>query len=575
MQKVEEYNGLEVWSFHDTGDRILIGTPRFLGVYDYASGRFSRLTCEGRDVGYVRTIVRAGDDLLLKTPKQLYRCDGDRLTLVAKETPYEYFCCDKFGQLWGLSKERVFRIGEDFSVAATYDLTSADRSPLVGVSLYADSKGCVWVGTIKDGLFRYNRAADEFRREPVARRFRVPEIENIASLSEDRYDRLWIGHNNGVAVYDYNNDFFCNYVCELNDNAVLNTVICIFRTRRQDMLLGTYFSGLFRVGNLDSGVEYYTLGTSGPSLRTRNVAANGIQRDAQGNWWVSTNSAGINVLDPSGGFLRRISSRNADINDNILSLQRDVRGNLWAGSLASGLYCLAPDGHIRHYTSRAGDTASISSGNVLPLCPLNADTLFVATEKGIDIYRYATDSFGPVCKCGKEEFAFYDAQIHGDKVWFINFCSVLCYDRRQRRIEEFQLPETDTRPYIQCGWVDGGGCLWLGTTKGDIWRFEEGRFSPAVQNHPQINGGIAGMRGDASGNLWLAAGNDLFRLDTARRLRRFSLAKGMGINEFNVRSGYAGRQGEICFGTTTGWSASGPRNSKTTSGSSRRFSSPG
>lgn len=258
------------------------------------------------------------------------------------------------------------------------------------------------------------------------------------------------------------------------------------------------------------------------------------------------------MLDPSGGFLRRISSRNADINDNILSLQRDVRGNLWAGSLASGLYCLAPDGRIRHYTSRAGDTASISSGNVLLLCPLNADTLFVATEKGIDIYRYATDSFGPVCKCGKEEFAFYDAQIHGDKVWFINFCSVLCYDRRQRRIEEFQLPETDTRPYIQCGWVDGGGCLWLGTTKGDIWRFEEGRFSPAVQNHPQINGGIAGMRGDASGNLWLAAGNDLFRLDTARRLRRFSLAKGMGINEFNVRSGYAGRQGEICFGTTNG-----------------------
>ena len=147
-------------------------------------------------------------------------------------------------------------------------------------------------------------------------------------MNEDRYDRLWIGHNNGVSVYDYNNDSFCNYVCEHNDNAILNTVICIFRTRRQDMLLGTYFSGLFRVGNLDSGVEYYTLGSSGPSLRTRNVAANGIQRD--------------------------------------------VRGNLWAGSLASGLYCLAPDGRIRQYTNHAGDTASISSGNILLLCPLNA-----------------------------------------------------------------------------------------------------------------------------------------------------------------------------------------------------------
>ncbi|MCD8034088.1 MAG: hypothetical protein LUF83_07295 [Alistipes sp.] len=108
LQKVEEYNGLEVWSFHDAGDRILIGTTLFLGVYDYASGRFSRLTYEGRDVGYVRTIVQAGNDLLLKTPKQLFRCDGDRLTRVAEDTPYEYFCCDKFGQMWGLFKEARF-----------------------------------------------------------------------------------------------------------------------------------------------------------------------------------------------------------------------------------------------------------------------------------------------------------------------------------------------------------------------------------------------------------------------------------------------------------------------------------
>ena len=217
----------------------------------------------------MRTILRVGDEILLKTQTRMFRCDGDRLTLVADRTPYEYLCCDKFGQLWGLAKDRVCRIDETFGVAATYKLTNADQSPLVGVCIYADSKGCVWVGTVKDGLFRYNRVADEFRREQVARQFGVPEIENIASLSEDRYDRLWIGHNNGVSVYDYNNDFFCNYVCEHNDNAVLNTVVSIFRTRRQDMLLGTYFSGLFSVGGLDSGVEYYTLGSTGAHLRMR------------------------------------------------------------------------------------------------------------------------------------------------------------------------------------------------------------------------------------------------------------------------------------------------------------------
>ncbi len=127
---VEEYNGLEVWSFHDTGDRILIGTPRFPRGVRLRQRRFSRLTCEGRDGGMCARSC-AGDDLLLKTPKQLYRCDGDRLTLVAKETPYEYFCCDKFRAAVGAFQGARIPHRRDFSVAATYDLTSADRSPVV------------------------------------------------------------------------------------------------------------------------------------------------------------------------------------------------------------------------------------------------------------------------------------------------------------------------------------------------------------------------------------------------------------------------------------------------------------
>ena len=211
LKKVEPYAGLEIYSLHDTGDRILVGTALFAEAYDYASGRFSRLKWNGRDVGYVRTILQVDSTVLLKTQNRIYRCDGDRLTLVADGTPYEYMCYDKFGQLWGLSKDRVYRIDRSFGVAATYKLASVDHSPLVGVQLYADSKGCVWVGTVKDGLYRYNRTKDEFLHEPIAARFGVSEIENIASLNEDRYDRLWIGHNNGVSVYDYNNDFFCNY----------------------------------------------------------------------------------------------------------------------------------------------------------------------------------------------------------------------------------------------------------------------------------------------------------------------------------------------------------------------------
>lgn len=552
LKKIEAYAGLEICSLRDTGDRILIGTTLFVEAYDYASGRFTRLTWEGKDVGYVRTILQVGDRIYLKTQRQLFQCNGERLTLLADDTPYEYMCCDKFGQLWGLDKDKVCRIAPSFEVTASYKLSSIDRSPLVGIQLFTDSKGCIWVGTVKDGLFRYNRSKDEFHQEPIASRFGVPEIENIGNMNEDRYGRLWIGHNNGVAVYDDNNDFFCNYVCERNDNAVLNTVITIFPTRRGNMLLGTYFAGLFSIGDLESGVEYHTLGTVG-TRRSLNVTANGILRDRKGNWWVATNCTGIDVLDPAGNFLRRISSRNRGINDNIIALQRDSIGNLWAGSLSSGLYRFLPNGSVRHYTRRSDQRGSLSGSNVQLLYPLNADTLFVAHEKGIDLYRYATDDFTTLCQCGPVDFAFYDLFAHGDTICFVNFKSVLSYSRSSGRITEYPAPEPEgIQPYFQCGWMDAAGTLWLGTTKGDVWRFEAGRFTTAVHDHPKINSGIAGMRGDTEGRLWMAAGNDLFRLDSAGHLRRYSLARGMETHEFNVRSAYVGSDGEICFGTTNG-----------------------
>lgn len=552
VRKVASYAGLEICSLHDTGDKILICTSRYVESYDYGSGRFSRLTYDGRDVGYVRTILHVDSTVLLKTQDRLFRCEGGGLALVADDTPYVGMCSDKFGQLWGLSGDKVYRIGESFDVTGTYQLNSIDRSPLVGVCLYADSKGSIWVGTVKDGLYRYNRARDEFIREPIALQFGVPEIENICGMNEDCYDRLWIGHNNGVSVYDYNNDYFCNYVCERNDNAVLNTVVSVFRTRRQNMLLGTYFSGLFSMGELDSGVEYHTLGSAG-TQRTQNVTANGILRDDSGNWWVATNSTGINVLDGSGNFIRRISSVNRGINDNIIALQRDVRGDLWAGSLSSGLYRLRSDGTMRHYMRHPDHSGSLSGSNIQVLHALNADTLFVAHEKGIDIYRYASDDFITLCRCGEEDYAFYDVHAYGDRVYFVNFGSVLCYDRSTGEVSEWVYPErSDLAPYFQCGWMDSSGVLWLGTTKGEVWRFERGDFEPVVEGDRMINGGIASMRGDVEGNIWMAAGKDLFRLDSLGVLRRFSLSKGMGIHEFNVRSAYVGDDGEICFGTTNG-----------------------
>ena len=73
LRKVEGFAGLEICSLYDAGERIFIGSTLFVGVYDYAGGRFSRLTWEGEDVGYVRTILRVGDEILLPDRRDIRR----------------------------------------------------------------------------------------------------------------------------------------------------------------------------------------------------------------------------------------------------------------------------------------------------------------------------------------------------------------------------------------------------------------------------------------------------------------------------------------------------------------------
>ena len=55
LQKVEEYNGLEVWSFHDTGDRILIAASAIPGNEKSINNMVNELYKQGAEVIYDRS----------------------------------------------------------------------------------------------------------------------------------------------------------------------------------------------------------------------------------------------------------------------------------------------------------------------------------------------------------------------------------------------------------------------------------------------------------------------------------------------------------------------------------------
>ena len=550
LKKPEGYSGLSVSSLFNTGKEMLIGTSEFTEAYNYDSGTYSRVQYEGKDIGYALSVFRFRDKIIILAGETVYRYEKNHLEIVKSKVPYRSLNIDKFGILWGLNKDVVYKINEDFHIVKSYRLKSPDLSPLIGLCLFPDSKGCVWIGTVKDGLFRYNRATDHFYKENLVSMFKINEIENIGSINEDKYDRLWIGHNSGLSVYDYNNSFFKNYMFENSNNITLNTTITyIYKTRDLNMVLGTFFTGFFYVNELDSGIKFYNL--AGFRRETGGVTANGIVKDHQGRLWVATNCMGIGLFDKNARIIKQINHNNEGISDNTLSLELDEEGNIWAGALSSGLYKITMNGQVTHFINHPNDKTSLSGSCVYDLYSVNGDSLLVASNKGVDVYRYRNNTFSNILSCGNEDYAFCNILPFRNNIFIINFNSLFCFNRTTKAIKEYNLRKYKN-VYIQCAYIDKAGQLWLGTKKGDLFLFRDGHLMPYLVGNTLINSSISGIQGDMGGNLWLSSGNNLFCITPSKEIRKFNLSWGLGKNEFNIRSNYTDSEGFIYFGTSDG-----------------------
>ena len=70
---------------------------------------------------------------------------------------------------------------------------------------YEDSRGNIWIGTMSNGLFRYDPSSQDLRSLPGT------SCKDIVSIEEDRQGQIWISTLYGLSKYDYTTDSFTNY----------------------------------------------------------------------------------------------------------------------------------------------------------------------------------------------------------------------------------------------------------------------------------------------------------------------------------------------------------------------------
>jgi len=201
-------------------------------------------------------------------------------------TAVHALCFGRNGVLWiGTLKNGLFRYNEKKKDLKNYrsGVKGAGTFPSnIIYTIYEDRQGLLWIGSNGRGLIRFDPKTEY--AEPIG--MNITKQDSIGNwivmifADRDNDSLLWLGSwNDGLIRFNKFNRQFKTYRALRN-----STILCIAQTDRDHLWLGTYGNGLLKFNVKDHGITAYT---EKEGLSNNVVYA--VLADETGCLWMSTN----------------------------------------------------------------------------------------------------------------------------------------------------------------------------------------------------------------------------------------------------------------------------------------------
>ena len=384
--------------------------------------------------------------------------------------------------------------------------------PLTGViQMLEDRANNLWVGTLSDGLFRFDRENARFiryRNDP-SNPDSLPE-NRITSLLEDREGNIWVG---------------------------LGTTQPIFFTPRAPPFTTLPFDSGNRANLGEKFVDV-------------------IFEDHKGALWIGTTGA-LNRCDSTGRQCKHYAIPGRGVASDVLSITEDGPGTLWVGTSGQGLCRFdKATGSCTMFRQASGDPSSVSNDTISALLIDHKGILWIGTADGLNRFDPVTARFtvyrdesspNPLGQMGSM------AEDDEGNIWIGSEGSgLLKFDRKKQRLHLGVASVSN--PYVSAVYIDRAKTLWTGSFNGlDRIDPSTGRTTRYAEENGLASTKISCILEDPDGQLWLSTNKGISKFDpNAGTTQNFSVADGLSGDLTGYNACWKSAHGEMFFGGFTG-----------------------
>ena len=422
----------------------------------------------------------------------------------------------------------IGHVGSGFSIFSLKDKSvknfqneTGNPTSLPGNDVFCiikDANGNIWLGT-NNGLALYNAANDNFITFRNNKNDKYATLcSRILSIRQLKDNRLWIASElNGIAILNLKQGMFLSpeelsieYIQEGDDSRSLSNASarCIFQDSFDNVWIGTWGGGINFISSkppLFTTLSYSPIPNNENSLN--NKVASSLCMDRQGRIWIGTDGGGINVFEGE----KRIAiykKESGDIPSNfILASLQDSKGNLWFGSYQGG---------ISYYDSRNKRFRSIS---LMGQSNLDVRTIYEDAQHNIWVgYSGGIVVLNPLTMKIIQHYNTDNSELHSDfirsiaqdekgRFWIGTFGDGLgIYTPNLQKIKTFTQRDGFCSNTINQIIQDKQKRMWIGTGEGLVCFLstDELNYKTYQRKDGLINTNICAITEDKKGNIWFS-----------------------------------------------------------------------